>query len=87
MLRLITLILLLASNTLAAQNYSQINWGSSIPLSASQPSAVLNDSLISLSYADGNFRQAIFRSFDRSGTLLDSNLVELDTSFFGVFFF
>lgn len=86
MKRLLTLLVLVLSHSITGQTFSQINWGNSLPLGASSASLVFNDTLVSLSFADGNQRQAIFRSFDRSGQLIDSNSIDLDSTFYGVFF-
>lgn len=82
----LTLALVVSSLSIWGQTFSQINWGNSLPLGAAPASVVFNDTLVSWSFADGNLRQAIFRSFNRFGQLVDSNAIELDSTFYGVFF-
>ena len=68
-----------------AQNYSRVYGGNSIQWGGEPTSLVTKgDTLVVISFTQNNFRQIIFRSFTRSGTLLDSNVVEGDTSIFAI---
>lgn len=74
-MRHLFIIFWLIANTSVSQTFNNSYFGNVLAIGGGTSQYVIGDTLFSVSYHQGNFRASHFRSYDRNGQNIDSNLV------------